>query len=358
MEYHKRIAQMQASDRALVAKISGELACDEELQSAPTKLQRRIVPVIDLAGSDEECAEQLWQACAEIGFFKLANHGIPEDDIEEMFLLDQQVMALPQETKETRFPFSREEIRGYECSQIRPSTGTPDQKESLLIPARSGAMDGTWPSASEGLPDFENRTRAFIARCHALSLRVVGLLERKLGMERGTFSRTHTLWTPNSKCVHRLLHYPPVMNPGANPDNVWRAGAHTDFSTLTLLFQRPGETGLECASNPRFRGQDGIIEFTPVDPEPGCISCNIGNFMMRLSGDRLLSNLHRVRMPPADSTPCSRYSMAFFLQPDEDLSVETIEHGALLAKDVMQGRMLANWGSQPREPCKEYPTAA
>ena len=30
-------------------------------------------------------------------------------------------------------------------TQVRPSTGTPDQKESLQITAREGSMDGRWP---------------------------------------------------------------------------------------------------------------------------------------------------------------------------------------------------------------------
>ena len=34
----------------------------------------------------------------------------------------------------------------------------------------------------------------------------------------------------------RCLHYPPVDN-SKIPANYWRAGSHTDFDTLTLLFQ-------------------------------------------------------------------------------------------------------------------------
>ena len=45
-------------------------------------------------------------------------------------------------------PFARDMNSGYEfMSQVRPSTGTADQKESLQVTAREGAMDGRWPSA-------------------------------------------------------------------------------------------------------------------------------------------------------------------------------------------------------------------
>merc|ERR1712194_591333 len=68
------------------------------------------------------------------------------------------------------------------------STGTNDQKENLLIPARAGSMDGKWPDSREGLPQFEDRTRSFTAKCHALSLRVVGLWKRGLA-----WSQVHSL---------------------------------------------------------------------------------------------------------------------------------------------------------------------
>ena len=33
---------------------------------------------------------------------------------------------------------------------------------------------------------------------------------------------------------------------------LWRAGAHTDFDTLTLLFQQPGESGTGAGMTPFF----------------------------------------------------------------------------------------------------------
>jgi isopenicillin N synthase-like dioxygenase len=348
MEFQHRLARMAPASRDLLDKISIELACEEALKHAPELQEERTVPVIDLSRSDEECADAIWQAAEEIGFFKLKNHGITEREIEEMFQLDEQLMKLPREVKEARFPFDRDEIRGYEYKkQVHPSTGTHDQKENLLIPARAGSMDGKWPDAREGLSQFECRTRSFTAKCHALSLRVVGLLEARLGMEPGAFAKTHTLWTPQGKCVFRLLHYPPIDNPMDYPDNVWRCGAHTDFATFTLLFQRPGETGLECASNPLSHRNDGVIRYTAVDPEPGTISCNIGDMLMKMSDDRLLSNLHRVRMPSPGSAASSRYSMAFFLQPDRGTMVESKKYGTHSAEDLMRARCHAYWESPP-----------
>merc|ERR1712226_1143748 len=50
-------------------------------------------------------------------------------------------------------------------------------------------MDGNWPDGRDGLPQFEYRTRSFTLKCHALSLRVINLLETRLGTEKGSFDR-------------------------------------------------------------------------------------------------------------------------------------------------------------------------
>ena len=73
--------------------------------------------------------------------------------------------------------------------------------------------------------------------------------------------------------------------------------AHTDWCCVTLLFQRVGEFGLECAANPRH----GATEWAPVDPVPGGVAVNVGDMLSRWSDGRLLSNLHRVRMPKPKS---------------------------------------------------------
>ena len=87
-----------------------------------------------------------------------------------------------------------------------------------------------------------------------------------------------------------------LTTPDENGRIFWRAGAHTDWDDLTLLFQRVGQAGLECCSNPRDASKEGS-RWTPIDPVEGGIAVNIGDMLARWSGGRLYSNLHRVRMP-------------------------------------------------------------
>eukprot|EP00965_Chrysotila_dentata_P133995 4431296-Pleurochrysis_carterae.AAC.4 len=159
-----------------------------------------------------------------------------------------------------------------------------------------------------------------MAASHALATQILCMLERKACplLEEGTLARAHTLWSDGGQCTLRMLHYPPTepydhaaaTDKAAKGPRVWRAGPHTDWTTITLLFQRPGGAGLECASNPNAPGgvKDGWVA---VDPMEGGIAINIGDMLSRWSDGKLYSNLHRVRMPTPDECkpPKSRYSM-------------------------------------------------
>jgi len=85
----------------------------------------------------------------------------------------------------------------------------------------------------------------------------------------------------------------------------------TDWDNVTLLFQKMGESGLECCANPRT-GDPSQMYWTAVNPVPGGIAVNIGDMLARWSDGRLYSNLHRVRLPVDASKP--RYSIAYFAQ--------------------------------------------
>lgn len=118
-----------------------------------------------------------------------------------------------------------------------------------------------------------------------------------LDMPEATLLDAHDPAAPDVQTALRLLHYPPLAHRTdvdvAGSDR-WRAGAHTDFDVLTLLFQGPGEGGLEVCP-----GRAASTEFAcgdvwlPVPPQPGCITCNIGDMLMRWSDDRVVSTFHR-----------------------------------------------------------------
>ncbi|WP_138464955.1 isopenicillin N synthase family oxygenase [Poseidonocella sp. HB161398] len=301
----------------------------------------RDVALIDLSDFEArkpEIAAALWQAATGLGLFQLTGHGIPLAQIEEAFALSEAFFALP-EAEKAALPLRPGTNAGWEFkSQIRPSTGTPDQKESYQI--TRPRMEGLWP-AEEAIPGFRARMLAFERANWEVAMKVLDAFALKLGFEAGSFARAHDPESPGYQSTLRLIHYLPMT--GARPGDYsgWRAGAHTDFDCLTLLHQKTGQGGLQVA--PGAEAEAG--EWTSVEPVTGVITCNIGDMLMRWSDDKLLSNPHRVRMPRPDEYLGPRYSMPFFAQANRDVLLQGPEkkYPAITAGDYIGERIRANY---------------
>lgn len=303
--------------------------------------KERSVPRIDLTDFDDrrqEIADALWQAATVDGFFQLINHGIPQEQVDQAFADSAAFFGLANDAK-SAFPLRKGTNAGWEyMAQVRPSTGTADQKESYQITLPR--MDGLWPGDEE-VEGFKSRMLAFESANWTLAMRVLSCFALKLGFDEDFFSHRHDPASPEYQSTLRLLHYLPLKDEGPMDPSLWRAGAHTDFDCLTLLHQVPGQGGLQVCP-----GKDmDALEWTEVAPDAGVITCNIGDMLMRWSDDQLLSNLHRVRMPEPGERAGSRYSIAFFAQANKDAIIEGPlgRYAPITAHDYLQQRIAANF---------------
>jgi isopenicillin N synthase-like dioxygenase/tRNA(Arg) A34 adenosine deaminase TadA len=303
-----------------------------------------IVPTIDLSsGTKEEIAAQLWEAATQVGFFTVTGHGIDQSVIDDAFAASETFFSQSVEDKTKQSPLDMSINSGFEhFSQVRPSTGVADQKESLQVTARQGCMDRRWPS-----PDFKAKSDGLMDAAHSLACRLLDLLEPNATpqLSPGTLSGSHQLWSEDGQCTLRFLHYP-AMDADATKrlleDGYWRAGPHTDWTNITLLFQRPGQGGLECCANPRT-GDPKTMYWTAVNPVEGGIAVNIGDMLARWSDGKLHSNLHRVRLPTDASKP--RYSIAFFAQSDKKTLIKSKESDPISAGDYILSRIKSNFSN-------------
>lgn len=95
-----------------------------------------------------------------------------------------------------------------------------------------------------------------------------------------------------------LNFYPGHGNvPIADPEEVG-LGAHSDLQIFTILWQ--SDRGLQVLNKDN--------EWVWALPVPGTLVVNIGDFLMRLTNDRLKSTVHRV----VQHGEVDRYSMPFF----------------------------------------------
>ena len=302
----------------------------------------REVRQIDLSDFDrrfDEISTQLWNAAVDVGFFQLVNHGIPQADVDEAFAMSQRFFALPDSVK-AQWPHRKADNVGWESkAQVRPSTRTPDQKESYQITRPH--MEGLWPTEAE-LPAFQSTMLGFEAKCWRVAMQVLSCFAVRLGFPREFFAGAHDPSRETYQSTLRLLHYYAIPPELQGSLELWRAGAHTDFDCLTLLFQRQGQGGLQVLPGKEMESQ----AWTPVPPDEKAITCNIGDMLMRWSDDQLPSNFHRVKNPQPGEDMGARYTIAFFAQANRDAMIETPsgKYPPMTAGEYLKQRVSANFG--------------
>ncbi|XP_046543310.1 2-oxoglutarate-dependent dioxygenase htyE-like [Haliotis rubra] len=113
----------------------------------------------------------------------------------------------------------------------------------------------------------------------------------------------------------RSNYYPPLTGP-VKPGQV-RFGQHSDFGTMTLLFQ-DGIGGLEMMKT------DDV--YVPAKPIPGAIVVIIGDLMQRWTADQLKATKHRILVPESEVKKRQyRQSFGFFVNPDDDTIIKSLD---------------------------------
>lgn len=304
-----------------------------------------VIPTLPLSASASQAASQIAsqieQACRSTGFFYL----VPPDSIwlqaTQAFAQSKAFFELPTATK-LQIERSAKTNCGYVplgSEALNPNRAS-DCKEALNLGlANLGA--NAWPAE---LRSFQAGLEPFYHACiQQVALPLLRSLALSLSLPAAFFTARHQ----QNFCL-RLLHYPP-LELGAEPESsAIRAGEHTDYGTITLLFQA-GQGGLEILSHG---------DWLPVAPKPELILVNLGDAIQRWTNDRYRSTPHRVVSAPV-SAPVSRYSMALFCDPDPAVEIaclpncQNTEHPAHYApiryQDYLQSRFAATYGLPSRD---------
>jgi isopenicillin N synthase-like dioxygenase len=165
--------------------------------------------------------------------------------------------------------------------------------------------------------DFTSATTEVYRALDALGGRVLEALAVHLGQTRDYFADK----VNEGNSILRVIHYPALVKEGQDVNEALskaghvRAAAHEDINLITLLLGAD-EGGLELLR------RDG--KWMEVNPPPGCVTCNIGDMLQRLSNHRLPSTTHRVVNPKPERAAFPRYSMPFFLHPNPDFVIDTL----------------------------------
>ncbi|KAK4057251.1 hypothetical protein OIO90_001748 [Microbotryomycetes sp. JL221] len=285
-----------------------------------------VVKLVDISQcpTPQTLADAIKDAMQQQGFLFIKGHGL-QAQVDQLFEISQDFFHNESDAEKQRCSYANN--RGYtKMSQetLDPSNPAPDLKQGFNV----GYIAPTEPpQPSHPLPNkfglHVDKLCRFQLDCFAFCQRLLEAFAVILDLEPSFFTRNHK-HDQNDVSILRFLHYPEVP-PGKQVDPN-RAGAHSDYGSLTLLFQRKnGGKGLQILpSTEPIDSPDSAWQNTGLVED--ALLVNIGDALELWSGATFKSTLHRVRLPtplPKEGIP-ERFSIAWFNQPAPNASLKTV----------------------------------
>ena len=295
-------------------------------------LSDNAVPTIDLTGwfdgrDRDAVAREVDAALRRVGFLVVTGHGVDPAERAAVRSAARAFFALPSETKRQYAvsvagrgwlpPGVEANAYADPYAEGAPASA-PDLKESYSVGADgvTAPLDGFWFQENvwpAEVPALEEAVTAYLATMKHLADELLTICAAALGVDADFFTRH----TAASTHTFNINWYPPMDVTGTPADGQFRIGPHTDFGTVTILDREAGRGGLQV-----WTPDDGWTDAPFVD---NAFTVNTGDLLARWTGDRWLSNRHRVLPPQADAPDEDLVSLVYFYETDRDTVVESLQ---------------------------------
>ena len=294
------------------------------------------VPVIDLTpfleGSNvgkQRVAAEVATACESLGFLTIVGHGVPRELTDMTYDVTREFFDLPLEERMAVIQPAVDIFRGYHpiaslaLSYSLDQKTPPDLKEGFVVGPivtpdeeyfrRPEAVNffypNLWPKRPEG---FRDTWTDYYQEMEALAATLMRIFAVALGLCEDYFDDK----------INKHISYLMASNYPKQPEDPLpgqlRAGAHTDYGSLTILYRDQAPGGLQILNQHN--------EWVDVKHVPESFVINIGDLMARWTNDRWVSTMHRVVNPPRNvALKSRRQSLVFFHQPNYDASINCLE---------------------------------
>lgn len=239
--------------------------------------------------------------------------------------------------------------KGYGGGLVDKS-GTPDRNE-FYNTSKDDILGLSSPlPAPENLTQYRPLFASYMRRSHAVVALVLRILNARLGLPAGELENLHRLEARSGDQV-RFVKAPPQPP----KDRRTALGEHTDFGSVTVLFNRLGglqvrlpshirpiaPAASEHSSSSNGDAVDGSVEvggaaenWAYVRPLPGHAIVNLGDAMVKFTAGVLRSNIHCVVNPPGVQAESTRYSLVYFARPEDEVVLRALRGGKVVEEAV------------------------
>jgi isopenicillin N synthase-like dioxygenase len=266
-------------------------------------------------GQRRAFAEELGSALESIGFAILTGHGVAPALYEE--LTDKTIEFFETIPREERQPYlaKRQGSVNQGYFPVRETTIIhPDLVEGWVFCRRAFDLDDNpayqekefWPR-----PEFEPAFRRLVSAHEKLILPVMQSILTYLGCD----SHLYDDRLDRTNFGFRLNYYPATTD-GGEQTTGGRMLGHEDVDLFTFL-PAPNQEGLQVLNRRNMK-------WIRLQPPAGSIILNTGDYMQRITNDRLPSTTHRVSQPGDQASvglPRVSLPMAIYVWEDEVLEV-------------------------------------
>ena len=332
------------------------------------------IPIIDISPLISPCstlverqsvANQINQACTEIGFFAIINHGISSQTIDALLQSSRKFFDMNMEDKlaaksadDKKYPYGYERSEVLSKGKQLDGAGTsgnegecsPDLKETYSLGPKlsaDGQLARRWPPHHPA--DFISTHEEYYAAMENLAHCLLRGFALALGLEEGYF---RPYFDPH-QCALRTLNYPQGEGSSRLRPGQIRAGAHTDYGALTIL--KTGGPGLQVRKD-IINDEEDTSRWIDAPDLPDAFIVNVGDMMRRWTNERWVSTLHRVVVPEEGVGGQRRQSIAFFVNARGDARVEPLptcvgkdnpaKYEPVTAGEYLLRKHLASMGSE------------
>ncbi|KAG0149149.1 hypothetical protein CROQUDRAFT_653968 [Cronartium quercuum f. sp. fusiforme G11] len=293
------------------------------------------IPTLALSSNKldkEQLTKSIQKALSTLGFLYITHPKLNPNSISTLFKISKEFFTKTSEIEKLKCTRQSDNMGyvAFKAEQLDPTKDSQgDTKEAFNL-GRLSLDDGVPVGRSTQLMPSTLQCHLsalyeFQETCRSICVEILELLAISFGLPEDVFSSQHQANQEDISII-RLLYYPatqPPISASTTESPRIRAGAHSDYGSLTLLIQESdGPTGLQVLTSASQSENESEPDnkqqvWKDVAVQPGAILVNIGDALEFWTGGQLKSTIHRVIQPthPKDPNP-SRFSIAYFCQPD------------------------------------------